>query len=338
MKDRPDGDFHVGYQVLDFEVGGGGDAEPLTVAVWYPTTAEPAPHRYGGMVDGRVALDGEIRADQSPYPLLVFSHGYGGGGISSAFLTEPLAARGWIVAAPDHHDRHSAIRIRTGLQGDLALIDFARYVKALTRSGPEDRGEYLYRLDEMKATLDGMLESPTFGHLIDGERIAVGGHSFGGFTALGLCGTLEERFDERIKGLLLFSTGAGGYLYTEEELAAVTIPSIYLYGETERDQERGSETMGALAEKLYRNFPRPKYLLEVKGAGHLSFNNWFSRRLGSRFLGGSEEEFEVIRRYSLAFLERHVAGVLGADEVLAQGDPMLTRYERASAFEALDEE
>jgi hypothetical protein len=43
-------------------------------------------------------------------------------------------------------------------------------------------------------------------------------------------------------------------------------------------------------------------------------------------LSGQEEHFEVIRRYSIAFLEKYVAGRGDAGGVLEKGDPLLVRY------------
>lgn len=322
------GPFNVGYRVLDLEYHEDGRTEVLTVAVWYPTAAHSSLHRYGGPTKGKVALDAAPAVQGGPYPLLVFSHGYSGGGLGSVFLTEALAARGWVVAAPDHHDRHSAVRIRTGQLETFDRQGLRRHAREIAASGPEDRGKYLYRLDEMRLVIDRLMASEAFRDVIDSNRIAVGGHSFGGYTALGLCGPIGRRRDPRIKAVLLFSTGAGGYLFSEDELAAVRIPSMLLMGERERDQLRGAKTMLELQEKLYRNVSPPKYLLEVKGANHFSFNNRFVDNLRARLLSGTEEQFGVIRRYSIAFLERHVAGKKDSDQVLEQGHALLTRYLR----------
>ncbi|MBI5602257.1 MAG: hypothetical protein HY879_02795 [Deltaproteobacteria bacterium] len=318
--------FNVGYQAIDFKYRKDGQEQRLTVAVWYPTVAQPKPHTYGGPTSGNVAVDAAPRAEGSPYPLLVFSHGYGGGGIGSVFFTEALAARGWIVACPDHHDKHSVVRIRTGQEKHFDRLGFLQQAREITASGPGDRDRYLYRLDEMSLVLDSMMTSGLFGRLIDQDRIAVGGHSLGGFTALGLCGTLKERHDPRIKALLLFSTGAGGYLFREDELAGVRIPSMLFMGEREENQQRGFQKMSDLSAKIYRNVSSPKYFLEVKGAGHFSFNNRFSDNPGSRLLSGTEEQYEVIRRYSIAFLEQYVAGKKDSGHVLEQSDPHLNRY------------
>ncbi len=318
--------FNVGFQVLELTYPKGLQGDTLTVAVWYPTRAKPKVHNYGGPTSGKVALNAKPDTDRGPYPLLVFSHGYGGSGLSSVFFTEALAARGWIVACPDHHDPHSAVRIRTGQRKDLDRAGFLREVMEIGASGPAERGKYLYRLDEMQLVMGRMLSSETFGPLIDKGRLAVGGHSFGGFTALGICGTIPERHEPRVKAVLLFSTGAGSYLFTEEELAAVRIPSMLFMGEKEQEQLRGSRSMLELQTRIFRNMSPPKYFLVVKGGTHFSFNNRFSDSLWARLLSGSESHFGVIRRYSIAFLQRHVLGRKEAEGVLEERDPLLASF------------
>ncbi len=317
--------FNVGYQVLDFNYQKDAREQALTVAVWYPTDAQPKSHHYGGPTSGYVAAEATPRAEGGPFPFLVFSHGYGGSGLGAVFFTEALAARGWIVACPDHHDRHSAARIRTGAAEDFDRRGLLQHGREIAGSGPGDRGKYLYRVDEMKLALDSMLTSVPFGKLIDRNRVAVGGHSLGAFTALGLCGTIQERRDTRLRAVLLFSPGAGGYLFGEDELEGVRIPSLLFMGERERGQPRGSHTMAELSEKIYRNVSSPKYFLEVRGANHFSFNSCLANSPRRRPLCGTEEQFEVIRRYSIAFLESYVAGRPGFDEALGRGQAMLTR-------------
>ncbi|MDQ7780531.1 MAG: hypothetical protein RDV41_12620 [Planctomycetota bacterium] len=323
--DRP-GKFNVGFTILDFKYGDGDAEKTITVAVWYPTDAEPREYSYGGPAKGRVALDAEPRAEGGPFPFLAWSHGYGGGGTASVFFTESLAGHGWIVAAPDHGDRHTAIRSRIGPVKDFDKQALLRHATEISRSGPADREPYLYRVNELKIVLDGMTGSEKFGKLIDQDRTAVGGHSFGGFTSLGLCGALPDRKDERIKAVLVFSSGAAGYLYEDKELAAVKMPSMYFLGENEKETLRGDKTMAEIAGKVYGNMSPPKYFLEIQGASHFSFNNRFVDTPGSRLLSGTEEQFDVIRRYAIAFLEKHVAGKAEAGKTLDEKDPLLTRY------------
>ncbi|MFH1022620.1 MAG: hypothetical protein V1809_04470 [Planctomycetota bacterium] len=63
-----------------------------------------------------------------------------------------------------------------------------------------------------------------------------------------------------------------------------------------------------------------------EGASHFSFNNRFADNRKTKMLSGTEEQFEVIRRYSIAFLEKHVAGRKDSGHALERGDPLLTRH------------
>ncbi|MCM8756971.1 MAG: hypothetical protein NC823_00635 [Candidatus Omnitrophica bacterium] len=162
--------------------------------------------------------------------------------------------------------------------------------------------------------------------LIDENQIAVGGHSFGGFTALGVSGTLKEYHDARVKALLLLSTGAGGYLFTDEEIASVKIPSMLFLGDLERKALRGRDlTMEAIAEKLYGKLPEPKYLLWVKNAGHLSFCDQVTSGW-KRPVRNNLAIFELVSRYAAAFLNQYVAGRKESEQILQQPDKLLTRY------------
>lgn len=313
--------FNVGFSVLDLTHA----EKTISVAIWYPTKIKPEGYLYGGKIQGAVTLNAAVDASSAPYPLLVFAHGVSGSGIGYVFLTEALAARGWIVVAPDFHDSYSAVRIKEGLVPDFDRSKFQREAIRIAKLGPADREELAYRLDEMQFALDGILSSK-FGVLIDRSKIAVGGHSLGGFTALGLSGTIPERHDARIKALLLYSADAGGYLLRADELTQVKIPSIYFLGEKEKNDRRGDTYMQTLADKVFNSLALPKYFAEISGAKHGSFNNWYSDGLVKFLLSGSEDQFDVIRRYSIAFLEKYVAGNEAAGQLLAHKDAFFSRY------------
>lgn len=315
-----DGTWNVGYRILDLRQ----DGRTLTVALWYPTESKPLEYLYGGGPNqGRVAPDAPPIQDGGPFPFLVFSHGYGGGGIGSVFFTETLAACGWIVAAPDHEDRDKAVRIRSGAQ-NIDGLAYLRRARGLAASGRGfDRQAHAYRSDDLVLVLDRLQESREFGPLIDGNRVAVGGHSLGGGTALGIAGAVEGRRDERVKAVLLFSPGI--FMYSREELAAVRVPTMFFLGERERGDRRQNATKAELAQAAFEAFPPPAYLLEVRGAGHFSFNNRSSFVSGALGFSGTEEQFEVINRYAIAFLQKHVAW-RDVGGVLDRQDPRLSRF------------
>lgn len=317
----PASKFNTGYNIHSIEYQQNCDIKTLTVAVWYPTLSETKRYIYGGTLKGNVSFKGIPYKKDSPYPLLVFSHGYGGSGIGVAFLAEKIASYGWIVVSPDHNDRYSAVRIGIGPVENYNRRGLLKHASQIASSGPEERVGYLYRLEELKTVIDWILTKSPYSDIIDIDRIAAGGHSLGGFTALGISGTLKEYYDPRIKAILLFSTGAGGYLFTSEELTCVNIPSLIFLGEMEKNALRGRKTMLEIAKKIFKILPSPKYYLEIKGANHLSFCNQVSI-----LRKDNPQIFDVINLYSIAFLEKYVAGKKEYDDILVQKHPLITSY------------
>lgn len=321
--------FNVGFRVVDIPLKHRGKPGTLSFGVWYPTAEKSMPHAYAEYTRGKIAMDAAPEPAGAPYPLLVFSHGYGGGGLGVVFLAEALAERGWIVAAPDHRDRHTIVRLRTGRDDRTSRWKLIRHAKQISKSTPKDRPKYLYRPDELRAVLDAVPKVKPFRGLVDTRRVAVGGHSFGGYTALGVSGAIPGRRYPWIKALLLLSTGAGGYLYTQDELAAVRVPTALFLGEKEKQDSRGRMTMEEISDKVFGSLGGPKHFLEIRGATHYSFANDFSKKRRLRFLRihGKDQarSFHIIRRRSIAFLEAYVLGDPGAKRELLEPDPMVTR-------------
>lgn len=155
------------------------DGLTLPVQVWYPTSPETlgALHRYDGIVEGG-ALNDVLPDCSRQRPVLAFSHGNSGIRYQSVFLTEHLAARGWIVVAPDH------------VGNTLFDYDDDRLQELVFRR-PGDIIDTVDFLFEELAGPDG----PFYGCIDPVAGYAVAGHSFGGFTALALSAG-ELRADE----------------------------------------------------------------------------------------------------------------------------------------------
>lgn len=86
----------VGYQSVMVADPG---HNPISVSIWYPTSAKPG-FILLGSVGERVASDGPVVG--SRLPLIVISHGTGGGEMSLADTALALAEQGFVVAAPTH--------------------------------------------------------------------------------------------------------------------------------------------------------------------------------------------------------------------------------------------
>lgn len=120
----------VGFQVVRATDAGG---QPFAVGVWYPTDARPWPTTQMGTVLMNVARDAAIAGDS--LPLIVISHGNGGGPPSHADLAMALASEGYIVAAPMHPGDNFA---------DQSGVGSASFFHERTR--------------QLRATLDQLLE------------------------------------------------------------------------------------------------------------------------------------------------------------------------------------
>ncbi|MBV9508403.1 MAG: hypothetical protein JO323_25725 [Acidobacteriia bacterium] len=217
----------AGYQVLSLPNQPGGSNSPaaLPLAIWYPSTAAPAAYAYGSQISGQVALNGAItNCGGGRYPLLVFSHGYSGCGTQSVFLTEELARQGYIVAAPDHQDHGCSIN---NTKSNLGIQDFnpAQFLNPTTWTA--DTGSY--RNVDIETVVNWLL-APANGwaNSIDPSRIAMSGHSFGGYTTFAKIGGWSSWYDARFRTALLLSPYIQPFMYQQ----AMQVPTVaqFYYG------------------------------------------------------------------------------------------------------------
>ncbi len=87
----------VGFQIVQAADPNG---QPFAIGVWYPTEARTWPTTWLGLGMMDVARDAPVSG--RGLPLVVVSHGNGGGPGSHADLAMALAGAGYIVAAPMH--------------------------------------------------------------------------------------------------------------------------------------------------------------------------------------------------------------------------------------------
>jgi predicted dienelactone hydrolase len=153
----------------------------LQTAVWYPAadTATGEEAIFGGLepvfVPVVVAAGAELSPASRRYPLVILSHGTGGSAVQMMWLGHSLAARGYIVAAVNHHGNTGAEPRRTA-QGFLLYWERAR---------------------DLTAVLDSLLADPVFGPRIDRDRIGAAGFSLGGYTVIAVAGGVfsQSEFD-----------------------------------------------------------------------------------------------------------------------------------------------
>lgn len=154
----------VGFQIIQTT---GADGQPFAAGVWYPTQSRPWPTTLLGVVLMDVARDAPVSGHD--LPLVVISHGNGGGPASHADLALALANAGYIAVAPMHAGDNYADQ---SAFGSMAWL-----------SG---------RTQEVHATLDYMLNSWQGHDHINPERIGAFGFSAGGFTVLTAVGAQPD--------------------------------------------------------------------------------------------------------------------------------------------------
>ncbi len=146
----------------------------MTAELWYPAQVEPgsAGDDYGPISRSGIAhRDATPDLRGAPWPLIAFSHGYGGVRYQSTFLTEHLASHGFVVVAVDHN-RNTLF----DLDEDAGA--------AVAAERPRDVSVAIDRIHEAAAEgwfgLEGVVDPDAgFGML---------GHSFGGWTTIALGG------------------------------------------------------------------------------------------------------------------------------------------------------
>ncbi|HZF15786.1 MAG TPA: alpha/beta fold hydrolase [Steroidobacteraceae bacterium] len=153
-------------------------ARPIRVAIWYPArdTARETETVGAPMFDGgTVAPDAPVSANAVTYPLILLSHGTGGSAIQLMWLGRYLAARGYVVAAINHH-------------GNTGVEKYVAQGFVLFWERPRD----------VSVAIDRLLEDPLVGPRIDRKRIGAAGFSLGGYTVLALAGGefSLERFNQ----------------------------------------------------------------------------------------------------------------------------------------------
>ena len=263
--------FPAGFQMVTVPDG---DRPALEGGVWYPSDAPAAPQPLGLYYRQTVAPDGAIATRKAP--LIVISHGSGGGFDNHYDTALALAEAGFVVVAVTHN-------------GDSYL--------------GQSRFTRLDRPRQVKAAIDYMLTAWPGHDVIDPARIGTYGFSAGGLGALVLIGgtldaSLVESYcvnhpeewackkgkelaqdpshdpardpvsfvhDARIKAAVI-AAPAVGYAFTAKTPAPITVPIQLWRGDHDEILPHPRH-----AQNVYDNLPtKPEYHV-VPNAGHFAF-------------------------------------------------------------------
>ena len=272
-----DGPFEVGVTTMTFVDAA--RARTLVTEVWYPATAA-----------GR---DAPLHGGR--FPLVLAAHGYCGFRTNYEYLTIPLAARGFVVAAPDFPDFTKSVCDTGTPVADLVEapkdLSFLRQVLH-DRAGP----------------------AAALARRLRGRRTGVVGHSVGGAAAV-----TAAIADASLRAVVALAPIAGA---PEGETLADLRPrrAVGVVVGT-------ADPLLALDRAFFGALAPPGFLVTITAGTHSGLTDMDSHLTPEKL---AREEF-LARRYAVALLERYLARnrrfapFLTASDAAAQGpDVVLT--------------
>lgn len=248
----------------------------FNVLVQYPTNETSIPTAFGpytmDVCNNAKLLEGE-------FPLVIISHGNGGSHLLYRTISTHLAKNGFIVAMVEHYGNNRNNNELENTEENLIL-----------------------RPKHISLTINKLLTDSFFGKHIIHDKVAVIGHSMGGYTALALAGgiprtregkKIETTPDKRIKAIVLLAPGAGWFM---NGLDDVNIPMLMLTAEHDpiTPAWNAETVLKSIKDKSLVTFK------EIENAGHFSFLSPFPELMKNpNFLpstdpeGFDREEFHV---------------------------------------------
>jgi hypothetical protein len=288
-------EIKAGYKFVKVPNNG---QDSLMVAIWYPTLDEESEYNYNTastslIVKGKVSYNAsEINEN---HPVIIFSHGFSGGGIGSVEICEALARAGFYVFVPDHNDAVMSVRIQGQSSGTLdEALDYLN-------DNPFGNGEnFGYRVSELQSVIE-YVNSSSF--KVEKSKVILGGHSMGGWTVMKV---KEDGFHPT--AMFFFSMGELNWLYNQNRyfeantFQNIDFPTAYFYGGAEYGQAISAGLGNVYAAYCFTHSPSPSYGLLVKQGNHFTYN---SEAVAPGSFGNNEQVTKINARL-INFLNRHV--------------------------------
>jgi hypothetical protein len=248
-------------------------------------------------------LEAALPAGTDRYPVILFSHGYGGFRAQNSNQAIELASRGYIVAAVEHTygsvvtvfpdgriARHNPDTLPEGLSEPDSL-------KASRLLGDQWAEDLRFTLDTLEQ-LDRGMNGSRFAGRLDLQRIAAMGHSTGGGAAIEFC-----RRDVRCKAVF----GMDPYMKPAAETTldnGLAKPGLYLFSES----WSSSRDMQAF-DRFYYSSSGEAARGTIAGTAHYDFSDLpllspLAPAIGLKGPIPGPRVVEIINTLSLAFFDQ----------------------------------
>lgn len=239
-------------------------------------------------------LNAPISPEQERYPVIIFSHGWGGFNRMYSTLLQELASYGYIVAAIEHTYGSAATVFPDGRVIQTIPSSLQNSSLADTQIWAADQS---FVIDQLE-TLDADDPESAFTGRFDLDRIGVVGASFGS-----LAGTYTLMTDDRVKAGVSIYGGVSGAVVAR----GIDEPFLSIAPDSEPTNPSN-----------FNRFRGEVYNLVFVGFDHANFSDAVFWNTPMPLLGTVEGErgLQITNAYVLEFLN-HV--LLGADAPLLQG-------------------
>lgn len=213
-----------------------------------------------------------LPVENTPAPVVIFSHGLGGSREGASYLGRHWSARGYAAVFLQHPGSDEAVwRDVPLLRRKSALKTAASVQNFKDRVG--DVGAAIDGLEKMNASASGKLAGR-----LDLKRLGMSGHSFGAVTTQAVSGQRHpfggDWFDKRIKAALILSPSGprNGVMSAGRAFGDVRIPWMLMTG-TNDDSPIGETTPQARLEVFPALPPGNKFELVLKDGQHSAFSD-----------------------------------------------------------------
>jgi len=213
-------------------------------------------------------------------PIVVFSHGLYTCATQSRFSTRAIADAGYFVIAPNHEDSACAFT--------LGWLGFSRLPGKPAMLWTD--ADYRDRADDIRAIVAALPHDARFRDKIDIERLALAGHSLGGYTVLGLAGAWPSWKLPGVKAVLAFAPYAMPFSRSEG-FRHLGVPVMYQAGGFDPAFTRS-------VHRAFEESPFPKYYVEIDKAWHLAWTD----------VGGMHRD-EIVAN-AITFLDMYVKAIV----------------------------
>lgn len=243
-----------------------------------------------------------VPLDETPYPVIIWSHGLGGSRDGAGFISRFIASHGYIVVHIQHHGTDSSLW--EGKPGHPWDVIRATHIP---------KHATLNRLKDVPFVLD-QLEHHELRSAMDMSRLGMSGHSFGGMTTQVMAGQKRgfgkrqySMHESRFKAGIIYSPSPQLEMKGHEPqdfYGDIRIPLLIMTG-TDDDSPLRNFGYERRVDVFTHSGGPEQHLLVLDKGDHMVFN-------GSRGkLDANPKQFvheDIIKMLSLAFWDAYLKG------------------------------